>query len=245
MRSLRRGAALVLAAALAVPTVYASAGEQKMQTGVPVVDGLTYKNTITVNNDSRVESFALELEPDSAVRPILLQASGTVYGLATINRAVTYAQELGYHVLGAINTDYFSTSTGVPLGLVIEDGVYKSSSDERNAMVITDGAVSFLEEPEVELLLTNEESGEEVRPDHLNKWRNIGGGLYLLNRDFSTVSTRTSTSGWYVRMKVVAEDGEEIPNLTVNSTLTLEVTERLREYPGIVRAVYLDMGEEG
>lgn len=224
---LRRGAALALAAALAVPTVYASAGEQKMQTAVPIVDGLTYKNTITVNKESRVESFALEVEADSAVRPILLQASGTVYGLATINRAVTHAQELGYHVLGAINTDYFSTSTGVPLGLVIEDGVYKCSSDERNAMMITDGAVSFLEDPEVELLLTNEENGEEVRPDHFNKWRNTGGGLYLLNRDFSTVSTRTSTSGWYVRMKVVRSE-EEIPRLTVNSTITLEVTELLQ-----------------
>ena len=33
-----------------------------------------------------------------------------------------YAQELGYHVLGAVNTDFFSTTSGVPIGIVIEDG---------------------------------------------------------------------------------------------------------------------------
>ena len=115
VRSLsRRAAALVLALALALPTVYAHAGEQKLQTSIDLVDGLTYRNTITDNSERRVESFSLELEKDSDAYPILLQAAGTVYGAATINRAVTYAQELGYHVLGAVNTDFFSTASGVP-----------------------------------------------------------------------------------------------------------------------------------
>ena len=96
----RRTAALLLAAVLALPTVYAAAGEQKLQTTSTLTDGLTYRNTVTVNNSSRIESFSLELEPDSQVQPIMIQASGTVYGAATINRAVTQAQEMGYHVLG-------------------------------------------------------------------------------------------------------------------------------------------------
>ena len=89
----RRTAALLLAAVLALPTVYAAAGEQKLQTTSTLTDGLTYRNTVTVNNSSRIESFSLELEPDSQVQPIMIQASGTVYGAATINRAVTQAQE--------------------------------------------------------------------------------------------------------------------------------------------------------
>ena len=75
----RRTAALALAVVLAVPTVYAAAGEQKLQTASTLVEGLTYQNTVTVNNSSRVESFSLELEEDSQAYPILLQASGTVY----------------------------------------------------------------------------------------------------------------------------------------------------------------------
>ena len=42
VRSLsHRAAALVLALALALPTVYAHAGEQKLQTSIDLVDGLT------------------------------------------------------------------------------------------------------------------------------------------------------------------------------------------------------------
>lgn len=231
---LRRTAALALAAALAIPTVYASAGEKKLQTATEVLDGLTYYNTITENNSSRIESFALELEEGSGITPILLQGSGTVYGLASIHKAVANAQEMGWQVLGAINTDYFSTSTGVPMGIVIEDGVYKSSPEGRPAMTITDGAVSFLEEPRVSMVLTNERDESELELTHLNKWRTATGGIYLLNEDFSTVSTRTTSPGWYVRMEVQPERKNKIPDLTVDSTLTLEVTEVLESKEALV-----------
>lgn len=221
----RRASALALAVILTIPTVYAAAGEQKLQTSSTLVEGLTYRNTVTVNNSSRVESFSLELEEDSEAYPILLQGSGTIYGAATIKKVVSYAQELGYHVLGAVNTDFFSMSTGVPIGISIEDGVYKCDSEYEAAMLITDGRVTLCEQPKVSLTLTNQRDGSTITPHNLNKWRSATGGLYLLNSDFSTVSTRTSTSGWYARMKIVREEGEELPRLTVNSSLTLEVME--------------------
>lgn len=236
---MRRAVALALAVLMAVPTAYAAAGEQKLQTSSTLAEGLTYRNTVTVNNSSRVESFSMEREPDSEAYPILLQASGTMYGAATINKAVSYAQGLGYHVLGAINTDYFSTTTGVPLGIAIEDGIYKSSPEDEPAMLITDGQLSLDESPSISMTLTNQRSGAQVSPQHFNKWRTATGGLYLLNQDFSTVSTRTSTSGWYVRMKVVGGNPNDPlgiwgsvdadgTGLTVNSSLTLQVTELLQ-----------------
>ncbi|MEM5780240.1 MAG: phosphodiester glycosidase family protein, partial [Lawsonibacter sp.] len=99
--------------------------------------------------------------------------------------------------------------------------------------------LSLLESPRVDITLTNQRSGAQVSPHHLNKWRSSTGGLYLLNSDFSTVSTRTSTSGWYVRMKVVGGSPDDplgiwgsgdgnATVLTVNSTLTLQVTELLQ-----------------
>lgn len=227
-KRLHRAMALALAVILAVPTAYASAGEPRLQTTTDIVDGLTYSNTITEHPSGRVESFSLELEAESEAYPILRQGSGTVYGLATIKRAVAGAQEEGLRVLGAINTDYFSTSTGVPMGIVIEDGVYKSCSDSRPAVTITGGELAFVEKPAVSLTLTNQRDGSVLIPNHFNKWRAATGGTYLLNEDFSTVSTRTSTSGWYVRMKVVGEEGADLPKLTVNSALTLEVTELLQ-----------------
>ena len=109
---LRRVTALALAVVLSIPSALAAAGDKKIQTSTQLVSGLSYQNTVTANNGSRVESFSLELEPGAAARPILLQSAGTVYGAATINKAVSRAESLGYHVLGAINTDFFATSTG-------------------------------------------------------------------------------------------------------------------------------------
>ena len=203
----RRGAALLLALLLAAPPVYADtgAGARKLQTSISIVGGLTYRNTVSVNSDSRVESFSLELAPDSQARPILVQSAGTIYGAASINRAVSNAQEAGYHVLAAINTDFFSMSTGVPMGIVIEDGVYKASNDGENAMTIGDGGVSIVPSPSVAMSLYDQTSGHSVIPNYFNKYRTNTGGIYLYNEYFSTASTRSDGSGWYVRMKVLSD----------------------------------------
>ena len=245
--ALRRAAALLLAAVLAMPTVSAHAGETRLQTRTDIAPGLVYRNTVTENNTLRVESFSLELAPGGPVRPILLQASGTIYGAASINRAVSLAREQGLQVLGAVNTDFFSTATGVPLGIVVENGIYKSSGTPesvRNAVAIAgDGTVTLAEDPRVSLTLTCSRTGGRFTPS-FNKARSPSGGLYLLNRDFSEVSTRTSSPGWYVRMRVTDRDPDD-PSwmlgpdyqppvkpdtgpLTVNATRFLEVTEVLR-----------------
>ena len=192
LRSLsRRAAALFLALVLAAPSALAHAGEQTLQTAIPVLDGLTYYNTITVNNDSRVESFSLELEEDSSVTPILVQGSGSVYGAVTINTAVSRAREAGLHVVGAINTDFFSLSTGVPIGIVIEDGVYKSSGNEENALLITDGQVSIMGHPQVELTLTNHTNDQTVTPTTSTRPGRPPGGSTSITRTF-LMSTPTA-----------------------------------------------------
>ena len=76
------------------------------------------------------------------------------------------------------------------------------------------------------MTLTHQGTGQVTDIPHFNKWRTVGG-LYLLNGDFSTVSTRTDGSaGWMVRLKLTG--GDEGKKLTVRSDLTLEVTELLR-----------------
>ncbi len=228
----RRLTALTLALLLALPSAYAAAGSPQLRTTRELADGLTYSNTITSHSAAgRVESFSLELSPDSReVEPIFLQASGTAYGAGSINLAVSYAQSLGYHVLGAINTDFFAPSTGVPLGISIEDGIYKSSPEAEAAVVITDGEVELVEQPQVTLTLTNESTGGQTVLTHLNKYRADSGGLYLFNYDFSTVSTHTSTPGWMVRMELTDPDD----TLSVSGRLELEVTELLRTDTSVV-----------
>lgn len=221
----KRAAALVLTAALLVPSAFASAGTTRLSTSRTLADGLTYINTISEHPSSgRIESFSFQLEPDSDITPIMVQSSGTIYGAATINKAVSYAESLGYHVVGGINSDFFTMSSGIPNGISIEDGVYKSSPEGNHAISVVDGRLELSASPQVELTLTNRRDGSSVSLTHFNKWRNSSGGLYLYNEDFSSVSTRTDSAGGRMVRFQVAEDDRDTP-LTVNGELTLEVTE--------------------
>jgi exopolysaccharide biosynthesis protein len=156
-------------------------------------------------------------------------ACDTIYGRLTVSQIISYAERQGKNVIAAVNTDFFSTATGVPSGIVIENGIYKSSPEEHTAVAFTsDGDIFFSESPQVTITLTNngssenqENSGQTVELTHFNKYRADTGGLYLFSSAFSTVSTRTSSEGWFVRFKIL--DGEP----SVSGTMTLEVVETL------------------
>ena len=221
-RFFRRCAALGLAVILALPSVaFAHAGDVKLRTRTPLTSGLEYVNTVTADSAGRQESFVLEYTPNGLTQAITVQSSETVYGLATITQAVEVAKAKGYNVIAAVNTDYFS-SVGVPMGIVIEDGIYKSETGAFPAVAFVDGVPKLIENPKVSLTLQNQTTGAVVTPHVFNKTRTATGGMYLLNRDFSTVSTRTSGEGWFVRMKVL--DGV----MTVSGTMKLEVFELVR-----------------
>lgn len=221
----KRALALVLTAALLIPSAAATAGTSRLSTEQVLADGLIYRNTISEHASAgRQESFSFELEPGSSVYPIMVQSAGTTYGAATINRAVSYAEELGYHVVGGINSDFFTLGNGIPNGISIEEGIYKSSPEGYHAISMVDGEMMLSASPQVEITVTNERTGESVSLTHFNKWRNSSGGLYLFNEDFSTVSTHTDAAGGrMIRMEVTQEDLDT--PFTVNSTLELTVTE--------------------
>ena len=167
----RRAAALALAALMLIPPVFASAAvEAKLTTKRAVTQGLTYINTISQHpSTGRTESYALELDPDSQVQAIMLQSSGTIYASSTINGAIKQAQQQGWRVLGAMNTDYFSTATGVPMGLSIEDGVYKSSPEGFGTIAVVGGAMEYISAPEITMTLTHDNTGEATVIPHFNK----------------------------------------------------------------------------
>ena len=218
----RRATALLLSLALCVPMVYANAGDKKLTTQQELADGLTYINTISDGVGGRIESFSLALDPNSDIFPISVQASGKVYGAATMSDAIKEAENMGYHVLGGINSDYFSTSSGVPLGIVIQNGEYLSSPGIFPAVTFENGKPVLVETPKVTTIIENTSEQENVTVNNFNKLRNALGGIYLFNEHFSAVSTRTTTAGWVVRMEVIK--GE----MTVDGSLTLRVTECLR-----------------
>ena len=231
-RFFTRAAAFLLSAALLAGTAAADGGTVYSRS--LAVSDLTYTNTIRYGSAGRLETYALETTPGGNVRPIVM-ACDTIYGGMTLPTMVSYAEKQGYNVVGAINADYYYGNS-IPIGVVIEDGIYKSSPEWNNAAAfLPDGSAFISDSPTITVTLENRggapltpgedgsvpasNAGKSVTLTHYNKTRADGGGLYLLNEYFSSVSTRTSSPGWMVRLQ--AEEGE----MTVDGRMTFTVTE--------------------
>lgn len=222
--------AVAMLLTLSIPALAApnGSGTELYINKTQLTKGLTFTNTIYTNATyGREESFALELSPDSAVTPMVM-ACDTIYGGFSISSCIEYAESQGYNVVAAMNADYFN-SVKVPLGMVVENGVYKSSpAHEPAVLFLPDGKTQVVTDPQVDITLTNHGSdtdpshnGQTVALSNFNKTRTATGGMVLYSEAFSTVSTRTSGEGWSVRFKILTEDG----NMTPAGTLELEVSE--------------------
>ncbi|MCL2392580.1 MAG: phosphodiester glycosidase family protein [Oscillospiraceae bacterium] len=195
-----------------------------------IADNLEFRNTISWHGTlGRTESFALTMTGEGAARPMIMKGD-TLFGTTSISNMVSLAESRGLNVLAAMNTDFFFTQHGgVPMGIVIEDGVFKSSAGGRNAVIFGyDGSVDIIPPPIVWISLTNNggnaeynNAGQQVILSHFNKPRTERGGMVLYSEIFSTVSTRTTTPGWSVRFRILSGTP------SVSGTMLLEVTETL------------------
>ena len=287
----------VLIVVLLLPGVEAfAAGDIIYSNTQALSDNLDFTNTISYNStDGRRESFDLSLTGAGDAYPMIMTGE-TVFGATTISSVIAYAESQGKNVLAAMNTDFFFSQTGIPIGMVIEEGRYISSPGGRSTVAIGyDGSVSIFENAGVQISLYNNgqiddwrsivlndisngadetlfdgdfsgegfehdgydgyngydggyddfesfennnvnnetidsgsengegfgNAGETVTLSNLNKTRTDTGGMVLYTEDFSTVSTRTTTPGWFVRFRVL--DG----TLTVSGKMMLEVVETL------------------
>ena len=249
-RALKVAASILIILSLLAPAgVYAS-GDVVYTNTRSLADNLELVNTVYWSSEfGRMEGFSVRMTGPGDAYPIVMKGD-TIYGSTRITNIVKYAESLGMNVLAAVNTDFFFSESGIPLGIVVEDGVYKSSPGGRNAVTFGyDGGVDIIEAPNVLITLYNNGGGEgggaggvsgagdqsaadgqaalessgnagkTVAMRNFNKTRTDTGGMVLYSEVFSTVSTRTSSPGWFVRFRIL----EGSPS--VSGTMTLEVEE--------------------
>jgi len=217
--------AVIVIAMLVTVALAAGAGRLRYIHTTPLASNLEYINTVNWHDEyGREEVYILRYTPGGDAFPIVLKDE-TVYGAVSIDSAIKYAEQTrGRNLLALANADFFSTQTGVPLGIFIEDGIYKSSNETANAIIFrADGTAEIIDTPTVAISLVNGSGGATVRLNHFNKFRYVAGVPYLFSSEFSTVSTRTTSPGWVVRFAIV--EG----SLTLGGQMTLEVVEMLPE----------------
>ncbi len=216
----RKLTALTLCLALVQGTagaVYTSMGELYHSVSQSVGDGVTLDQGLfwsTVYSDGRVENY-LTYTPGGTVTPVV-RFGDVVTSRETLTDAAADLEAGGLRVAGGVNGDYYVVSTGVPLGVVITDGVLRSWAPGYEAVAFRADGTAFVGEPD--LTVTMDTGTAICQIAAVNKIRSPGG-IYLFTSDFSETTGNTLPG-----VDVILSTGDD---LTVGGLVSATVVEVL------------------
>ncbi|MBQ4578466.1 MAG: phosphodiester glycosidase family protein [Clostridia bacterium] len=204
---------ILLALSCIVPAFAADSDARTLQTVLG--DGLTLTQQNSYLGGVRRQQFTLDFEPGGSVQPLVLYGD-TLYGKSTVTQVTDYARAQGYHVLAAVNSDYFFTGSGIPTGMTVQDGILVTSDGSWNAVGFFEDGSAMAGTPKLRLTLVTE-SGDEYPIYALNNVR-TNAGLYLYSKDFD-YCTRTTAPG----VEAVLELGSRRNELRIGSRVEATV----------------------
>ena len=147
------------------------------------------RNIFWTGSDYRTENYLL-YDGESKVFPVVVYGSKVLnYGDFSSMAALLESQ--GYTVLGGINGDYYNTADYQPLGIVVTDGVLRSSDGGHYAIGFYEDGSVIMGKPQMRMSVFIE--GNEYSLGAVNKTRN-SQYFVLLTEDYSYTSI-AKTSG--------------------------------------------------
>ena len=183
----------------------------------------------TAYSDLRTENL-ITYSPNKTVTPIVTYG-GVLTDRSSVADTANALEGEGYRVVAGINGDFYNVSTGLPIGLVITDGVLRSSDAGYYAIGFRADGTAVLGKPGVKVsadlgYAVDDGSGspvELIRPViAVNKAR-TNSGVFLYTYDFNARHT-TGTTEAGVNVVCTVEQGQ----LAIGSTVTARV-ERVEE----------------
>ncbi len=168
-------------------------------------DGLEYTRYKAKDSTGREQSaYIFEYDPAGGTLPIVSWGS-TVYGKDRLNSLTNAAADDGSTVLAALNGDFYSMQTGVPLGVMINNGELVSTDDSKYAVGFTADGQAVIGKPSVKVSITNiSRAGSPIEIDQINKFPTIWG-VYMLTDDFASTTLSSSES-----LEIIIELGGEL-----------------------------------
>ena len=141
-----------------------------------------------VNDGAAQAVYAVTVDPSrgGVVRGMNL---GSRIGERTSVTTLVGSEKEDETLLAAVNADFFSMATGVPLGVYIEDGRFISSSDGNMAIGFDKNGKAFF--GKVDDVVTIEFGSKSHTVEYMNKYPTIYG-VYLLTEDYAP-TTRLAT----------------------------------------------------
>jgi exopolysaccharide biosynthesis protein len=229
---LRRTCCTLLAVLLASASLSAAASEA-------LGDDLTAKDTAihqsttlstdvfwsTTYSDLRTENL-ITYTPNAAVKPMVTYG-GTLTACNTVAATAKALESQGYRVVAGINGDFYNTSTGLPVGVVITDGIIRSSDAGYHAIGFREDGTAVLGKPAIKVsadlgYAAADAAGYSTQVVRqlaaVNKARTATGGIFLYTYDFNSRHTTGNTEAG-VDVVCTVESG----SLSIGGTVTLRI----------------------
>lgn len=139
-------------------------------------------------------------------------------GLSTAKYVASWLETNGYTPVAGTNGDFFMTDTGIPIGMVVTDGVLRTSDRGQYAIGFLADGSAIIGKPSLQMVASTS-GGQSIKIDYINKTiQNYG--VYLMNSDYSS-SSRTTAEITYIRLQ------DPSAQLTANASITATVAEVL------------------
>ncbi len=168
-------------------------------------------NTAGVQSEQFIEwKYGSQLQP-------MVVGGPTIYGGSqTMSAAAQTLTARGYDVAAGMNGDFFTVATGVPMGMMVTDGVIRTSDAGFWAIGFPSNGAPFMAKPQLTTTLSYIANGSQqnYNIDHINKVR-TAVGLFLYTPDFYS-STQTTTAGTHVIL-------QSTDQLKIGQTITAQV----------------------
>lgn len=195
----QRIAAAVIATAVAVsPLSSAMAfgstlGNQYIERSIQTSWETQLENNVfysTALNDKITENY-VTYSPGGRVKPVVAYGND-IYGAAGFKTVVSYAESAGQHVIAGINADYFTMANGVVDGIVIQNGIIKTSESSKNTSIAfrSDGTTT-IGRSNLNIKLNAECFPNSIGNVHLNKVVSVSSGVMLYTDAFNDSNKAT------------------------------------------------------
>ena len=187
-------------------------GSVDLSVGTQISEQIFWSDTYS---DLRTEHY-LTYTPSEEVTPTVAYGD-TMLSRATLSAMAQTLERQGKRVVGGINGDYYAVATGSTVGLVITDGVIRSTPSVDStasgswywAVGFRADGTAFLGQPKIAIQAYFGESSHNITGG-LNKVRSSTGGYTLLNSDFSATTQNTSPGVDVILSLVTDNVGESV-----------------------------------
>ena len=230
-KTIRRLGLIALAACLLATTALAALSDPTDKYTLPLADNVSLVTSgweLTADTGDTggtwpvVREHIITYTPDDTVWPVVAYGS-TLYGRSTMAQTAKYLTDAGLSVVAAVNGSFFDMLTGIPYGIVVTDGVLRSSGSGYAIGFFADGS-AIIGEPEAAVSI--------VMPDgtqtgvFYNKALTLTNGVGLYSPDYDS-KTKNTISAY----NVVLQPTDGSVSLSLNGKLRAKVTSVMASTP--------------